>query len=606
MSPVTHPQLHAVLSSLRAIHDSLSTFQPLAVRPPILDSSTDAATYTIDSTDDGQWLQQENIPGLKQLRDSVRVDLDGLEKFINGPTAISLPPLSSNAPYLISVYNEVLCAPPPILSVLQTFPLTAHDLPNDRSQHVGARIPSIKVDVVADSGRRWIRVNTIKNSRILAEFREIDSYLTESDSDEDSENMPSLAPTEFDNSVIQMGRSLAAAAKANPIEGPIGPQPPKVVMRLTRLNPFENGESDPRILQTIQCLRDMGIDVGLGERAEGEIPDPARATKPIALSQLVPTENINLDLSVLIAVVSDLTHSPLPMSAEEANLRFVPSQRQREANQRRAGQSEADFTTQTRALTSQVLLEMLQEMGNRCLFQELHDRLLPISSANAPRRIQFWTTSEARDRFTRIVSKIGGPREKQRAEVLFASSVKPESAEIQFWKDSRYGHVYIPLLPVRLYPEDDSASLLPRDSTQVRSQFFRSMEKTCRDILAQETPPDPHSTSPKKEQISYSNNGYRRNVDSERAIVTKANARLTSHTVQSMLWGARLGWTTLTANKTSVKALLREIKAARVAGRLAEDAIGAKEDEIEAEEKAAVWIVDPRSLAECMRSPSLP
>jgi hypothetical protein len=77
---IVHPELHPLKSILRSIYESLSNFRPLAARPPILDSSTDAITGSLDSTDDGQWLQQENIPGLKQLRDSVKIDLDVLER----------------------------------------------------------------------------------------------------------------------------------------------------------------------------------------------------------------------------------------------------------------------------------------------------------------------------------------------------------------------------------------------------------------------------------------------------------------------------------------------------------------------------------------------
>jgi hypothetical protein len=64
------------------------------------------------------------------------------------------------------------------------------------------------------------------------------------------------------------------------------------------------------------------------------------------------------------------------------------------------------------------------------------------------------------------------------------------------------------------------------------------------------------------------------------------------------LWGAELGWTTLTANKTSIKAILREMK---LASRL--DGIGGiAETEINEDNKAALWIIDPRSLAEGMSS----
>ncbi|KAJ7747928.1 hypothetical protein DFH07DRAFT_830594 [Mycena maculata] len=586
MSSGVHPALHLLKSSLCKIHESLSNFRPLAVRPPILDSSTEA-TAGLDSTDDGQWLQQENIPGLKNLRDSVKIDLDVLTRFLDDPNSSNLPPLSTNAPYVIAVWNEVLCAPPPIVSVLRVFAVPTE--PSLAAQ----KTTLVKVDVVADSGRRWIRVNTIKNSRIMAEFREIDSYLTDSDDEEDDFDGPSLVQTEFDNSVLRMGRGLVAAANAHPIDGAIGPEPPRVTLRLTRLNPCEHGENDPRISQTIDCLRAMGIDVEKGERVESEIPAPQLAAPPIALSQLIPTANINLDLSVLIALVSDLTHAPLPTSVEEAHRRFTASASQREPKLGRKEQPDGDPTKQARALTSQIQQEMLQEMGRGALFQELHTRLSPLFGSQP---LQFWTTAEARDRFVRIVSKIGGPGEKRRADILFAAA--STDAEAQFWAGSRYPPGFIPLLPVRIYSEEHPP---PNDAAE-RPQFFRLMERTCRGILAQEAsaPASPKSNERSNERVLYSNNGYRRNLDSERATVTRANARLTAHTVQSMLCGAARGWTTLTANKTSVKALLREIKAARVAGRLAEET--PREDEVDPYEEAAIWILDPRSLAEGVRA----
>ncbi|KAJ7216621.1 hypothetical protein GGX14DRAFT_605561 [Mycena pura] len=557
-----HPDLHSIRASLGSIYESLSNFRPLAVRPPILGTSTESSGP--DPADDEQWLYQESISGLKQLKDTVKIDLDFLERFLDNPNSAKLPPPSTNAPYLTAVWNEVLCAPPPLVSIFKSFSLA-----NDSSSNHTSKT-TVKVDVVADSGRRWIRVNTIKNKRILAEFREIDSYLTDSDDDEDDpEQPPTLAQSEFGNSVLRMGHSLVEAAKANPIETSAGPEPPRVTLRLTRLNPLEPGE-DPRIAQTIECLRGMGIDVELGERIESEIPSLQLATEPIPLARLVPTVNINLDLSVLIAFVSDLTHYPLPTSVEDAHLRFMSAHT--------PGDS-------ARELTSQILREMLQEMGNKGMFQELHDRL-PLIPPGV-QTLQFWTSAEARDRFMRIVSKIGGPDEKQRADVLFASSaVTIETAETRFWAGSRFPHRFIPFLPIRVYPEDCPVS------SSARGQFFSAMDKTCRDILAQGLPAAVVSKGQEH---------------SERATVTRANTRLTAHTVQSMLCGAQRGWTTLTANKSSVKALLREIRAARVAGRLAEEALREDEVDLHGEEAAAIWIVDPRSLAEgiCRWSPAL-
>jgi hypothetical protein len=72
----THPALQQLRVQLQSIHESISNFQPSTSKPPILDSSLDIG----DSSEDGQWLQQEHIPGLKKLRDSVKIDLDVLEK----------------------------------------------------------------------------------------------------------------------------------------------------------------------------------------------------------------------------------------------------------------------------------------------------------------------------------------------------------------------------------------------------------------------------------------------------------------------------------------------------------------------------------------------
>lgn len=160
-----------------------------------------------------------------------------------------------------------------------------------------------------------------------------------------------------------------------------------------------------------------------------------------------------------------------------------------------------------------------------------------------------------------------------------------------YWRDSRYSPGLLPILPIHLHP----SSVPDAKMTSSLPQFFTSLAKTCRDILAQETVPHPRAIP---EELL----GNDEHTEIQRATVTKANPRLTAHTVKSMLWGAELGWTTLTANKTSVKAILREMKAAKVAGRLAVDTPSTNESEVD--QTAAIWIVDPRSLAEGMRAES--
>ena len=477
---------------------------------------------------------------------------------------------------------------------------------------------------------------------MLSEFREIDSYLTDSgDETEDEWNSierPTLAQTEFDNSVLRMGRSLLKAAKDNPIEGTA--RMPDITLRLTRLDPDlmnDDGTApDPRMRQTLDALREMGIHVELGERSNSEMAEiPISSAEPSSISSLpyVPTSNVNLDLSVLIALISDLTHAPLPQSTEEANRRFIPPKEYRDWKQTRQlangmpkkphaphklpnaippgmetdiNDLPRDLIKHARALTNQLLQEM-----SKGLLQEIHDRMTSSTSAR-PMKLAFWTTSEARDRCLRIVSNIGGIHEKRRARAIFCldpddpqTEIPIEDAEREYWKDSRFPLKFIPLLPIHIFPTPSPTDPLPIGSAPLakipQSDFGFSLAQISADIISQEVIPHRRAL-PKDVSTSSSAGTDRHHAEIQRATVTKANPRLTAHTVQSMQWGAELGWTTLTANRTSVKAISRELKAARLAGRLGGTELERQDsdDELKDHNFAAIWIVDPRSLAEGM------
>lgn len=440
------------------------------------------------------------------------------------------------------------------------------------------------------------------------EFREMDSYLTSSDEDDgdghSSLKKGKLIPQEFDNSVLRMGRELLGAARANPRGSD---EIPSVTMRLTRLNPSlsdtDYEKSDPRIAYTIDCLQKMGIDVQLGER-QGIMKEMDNiSAQPVVFE---PTTHINLDLSALIALISDTTHSHLPRDPEDANARFIPPQRYVEWKKQRvrmlSDSPDATSTWEDSGIHSKVLADQAQQEMKKGLLQDMHDRLRSISPDL--QNIQFWTTQEARQRCLQIVSKIAGTRERQRAEALLSCSICSPTTTIpthhRFWVHSRYQSNFIPLMPVRLYPssEPDAASL---ESFQPNpsSPFMTSLASTCRNILSQEdisrlreshSPPS-HSAAP-----------YLSNDEGEipPAAVTLANPKLTVHTVQSMLWGAALGWTTLTTNRSSVKVLLKEMKRSTGGGALAYEF--PDEDETTRGSKAAIWMVKPRSLAEGSRS----
>jgi hypothetical protein len=433
----------------------------------------------------------------------------------------------------------------------------------------------------------------------------------------------SLPQTEFDNSLLRAGRALLAAARDNPVLG--SNTPPEIVFRLTRIDPDATDESgnDPRIARTIESLRNMGLIIKLGER--GAIKQlvesaPVLPSPPV----LIPTLQINLDLSILIALVSDLAHAPLPESVDVAHERFIPSAAYVEwkrSRLRAKGGGSSDSTNVVREDTddpldptqhSRALVEQLQQEMQKGIFQEIHERLftcrrqlspddtthVPASlPEEAPPLVEFWTTPEARDRCLRIVAKVGGPAEKRRARALFPTSsvdggVSPSLSEqeTQYWIDSRHQHGFLPIPPIRIFSTSEPP-LLPSSSQPAR--FFGALEATCRALLAAGGAPRPRATMESEGE----GEGEGEGGEIQRAPVVRANARLTTHTVQSMLRGAACGQTTLTANRASVKAMLWELKmhGYGVDARGGGGGVGAVK-------YAALWVLDPRSLAEGMRS----
>lgn len=525
----------------------------------------------------------------------------------------------------------------------------------------------VKVDIVASGGERWIRVNTwgikvlhycnmltyskvrTKNSRLLVEFREQDSYLTDSGDESDSECTMQKPLSVLDNSVLRMGQSLLEAAKASVSDET--QRIPRITLRLTRLIPDSSSlselvqmglkildsdlpakarlDTDQRIGQTLRELLKIGLDVELGELPLQKMSDVYLETDP-APKHLFPTQKINVDLSVLLALLSDIAHSPLPVSTEDAHVRYIPTLEERERSRHRrekqrhllsvvkAGKEggkpdkiarkndsavEKDERSGLEFSAGQLERQVVQEMEFG--FIEEIRRRLDASERLLLNSAEFWTTKDARDRCLRIVEKIGGPKERQRANALFWGSgprlllgpeyVSLDEAQDAYWNTSRYSKNYLPLIPVRVW--NDQA--LESQELAKRASFWAGLERSCRRLLSQGSVDHPRalpdyacqaacvSSSQLEEQADKQDNESTEG-EIQRAPVMKANPRLTVHTVDTLLCGTVRGCTTLTSNRSSVREILKEsIRETVALGKATDD--------------AAIWLVDPRSLAEGMR-----
>ena len=112
--------LQLVKSHLQQIYDSISYFQPLTARPPIIDSSFEAAS---ESNEESQWLKQENIPGLKKLKENIGIDLVALDKvLLNRPLFINVKSLETSS-IIFSSFLTIL-----LVQIYLLYPQMLHTL----------------------------------------------------------------------------------------------------------------------------------------------------------------------------------------------------------------------------------------------------------------------------------------------------------------------------------------------------------------------------------------------------------------------------------------------------------------------------------------------
>ncbi|KAF9515829.1 hypothetical protein BS47DRAFT_1484237 [Hydnum rufescens UP504] len=655
-------------------------------RPPLIIDVADGAK------DDNSNPDSVHIVGLKRLIADLGRELKRLEKFMSTPNFGSLPALSTNAPYLLAVWDEVV-ASRNVVAVCKTFPIVSK-APNSfsaGSKDEGGKA-EVKVDVVSENGRKWTRINTITSDRFLRELYELEGSCTDSGTDQGGSSYgdekghnkyPSLSAIKRraggDNSLFNTGSRLVHAAQY--FKETSG-HTPDIEIRLTRLISKESknslkdysddedseSEYDDRLHKQIGRVRSLGIRVLLGERDPSRTeslsyPSP-RCPEPI----LTPTTRLNLDLSILIALCSDISHSAPPSGEAEALARFrkiptapqpssiiEPSDDVSMADNEFGLERGLDMGEHLRSLSIQSMQE-----AQRGLIEDIRGRLYstpdsssaplllqtsshlnpPPSPSAALPNIELWTTPSAKSRCLNIVSKIGGPHEQARAQALFS----PEFHS--FWRGSRYEEGYLSGLPIRVFPSDnplDSSSELASASAQLvrdgsphdRDVFWDKLKRTCTLVLDL---PHPSQYSTFTHSISSRSGptvaGALRSQKSTKskfvpnpaipidptgaANLKTAVMPMTTHTAQSLLWGSVCGMTTLTANKASVRTVLREMDKLLRHSDLAEDpenllqgdrdGRGQQNDTSELASsslKAAIWIVEPRSLSEGMRTNSL-
>jgi hypothetical protein len=305
------------------------------------------------------------------------------------------------------------------------------------------------VDVVARGGTEWIRIYSKKVSALLAEFREHDSYLTDSD-DEEAIKEPPLQP----NSLMRLVDDLLSLAES--VERVPGAVAPRITLRLTRIeeNP-EGGHPDPRVGKTLDAIRERGVNLVFGDLSD--IPFARIPTALPSPRTVNPSRRLNLDPTALMGLCSDLLHHPLPATADEARERFYrPPSVVKEAGHVGGGhggwQGAGEVDTVQSQNSRELVRALLEEM-DAPLVETIRDAL---EAAANGEEIELWATREAVTYLQETISsemQIGEGLEQRRMRRLTGLE------DGDFWEGSRYAGKAGCLTRMRLHLFDEGSGI---------------------------------------------------------------------------------------------------------------------------------------------------
>ena len=304
------------------------------------------------------------------------------------------------------------------------------------------------MDIVARDGEEWVKVSIITEERLQfeiakAEWEEADSSPSDGEDTEDGTQVNGDADSPYKRceegfveriGLVRTANDLARASNAHRIHY----KHPQVRLVLTKFST----SPPPEILPILDRIRSTGAAIYLGP----QLGSPGNINAEI-FPNLLPsphpplTNTLNIDCTILLALVSDLSHT--------TNHPILP-----------------EFNT---AITRQIELET-------------RDNLLPSSLWPAIIDKELVCTQKAAKRMKEIVDTLGTPNERSRTELLLSrdsvsqDDVGEEELRQQF---ARYSDHTIPSnwrLPIRIV--DDTAL----DSNMERAIQNGNLPSVAKDV----------------------------------------------------------------------------------------------------------------------------
>jgi len=256
----------------------------------------------------------------KQMHQSfyhdVEVEIANLENDINSEDPLSAHRISSsNIPYLQAVWNATKNSKD---IVKLRHPVFSGPFGKRRILAPGIRIKDImsqggsepkrnqnshstRIDIICDGGLSWYKISTITNRRLLFDMAKEAVYFGDSDDDDSADG---AAPDFSDIPLMKLAVHLKTIAQGHQIRN-LCPTP---CLALPRIVEGEHVQID----SFIKVCRDTGVKVFCGNSANS-----SRPLSESLLHEMVPgpmrdlTTELNIDTSILVALISDISHSQL-------------------------------------------------------------------------------------------------------------------------------------------------------------------------------------------------------------------------------------------------------------------------------------------------------
>ncbi|KAA6408601.1 MAG: hypothetical protein FRX48_07683 [Lasallia pustulata] len=249
--------------------------------------------------------KKDNAVELRQFYNSVASELKSLEKLSNAdPTADrTIHTLrSSNLPFYTAVWTAAKSC-----TGLVTFNKRFYwDAQPARDAKRGAKPKrrSALVDIVAQDGAEWVKVSTVTETRLLFELAKAGWECGDStdDSEEDDEKRDRSHGSRAAEGNSQDSSAAKIELHARPLPPPANPLRP-------RQTPHP---SHPSLTSILFAIRSTGATIQTAHDLPSPSPNPLLPTfarlLPHPFTHFTPT--LNLDCTILLALVSDLSHQP--------------------------------------------------------------------------------------------------------------------------------------------------------------------------------------------------------------------------------------------------------------------------------------------------------